>query len=71
MGGSQQMEQTYLATHGNSSRNTTVQVDGMMINGVMNDGQIQAYTDNALVQEATTRPAVSPLKCRRAACVST
>jgi hypothetical protein len=24
-----------------------------MINGVMNDGQIQAYTDNALVQEAT------------------
>jgi Carboxypeptidase regulatory-like domain len=53
VGGSQQMEQTYLATHGNSSRNTTVQVDGMMINGVMNDGQIQAYTDNALVQEAT------------------
>jgi succinate dehydrogenase/fumarate reductase-like Fe-S protein len=34
VGGSQQMEQTYLATHGNSSRNTTVQVDGMMINGV-------------------------------------
>ena len=42
-----------MATHGNSSRNTTVQVDGMMINGVMNDGQVQAYTDNALVQEAT------------------
>ena len=53
VGGSQQMEQTYLAAHGNSSRNTTVQFDGMMINGTMSDGQIQSYTDNALVQEAT------------------
>ena len=65
VGGSQQMEQTYLAAHGNSSRNTTVQFDGMMINGTMSDGQIQSYTDNALVQEATYQTSGSPRMCRR------
>ncbi len=53
VGGSQQIEQTYLISHGNPSSRDTYLLDGMMINTMQNDGQIQIYIDNALMQEVT------------------
>ena len=53
VGGSQQIEQTYMITHGNPAGRDTYQLDGMMINTTQADGQIQIYVDNALVQEVT------------------
>src|SRR3989442_3882346 len=53
VGGSQQIEQTYMISHGNPSSRDTYLLDGMMINTMQNDGQIQIYIDNALMQEVT------------------
>ena len=53
VGGSQGMEQTYMRTHGADDRHTTIQVDGMMVNSSMGDGNIQAYNDDALAQEVS------------------
>jgi hypothetical protein len=53
VGGSQGMEQTYMRTHGADDRHTTVQVDGMMVNSSMGDGNIQAYNDDALASEVS------------------
>ncbi len=53
VGGSQQIEQTYLISHGNPSSRDTYLLDGMMVNTTQNDGQIQIYIDNALMQEVT------------------
>src|SRR5712691_4424673 len=53
VGGSQGMEQTYMRTHGADDRHTTVQVDGMMVNSSMGDGNIQAYNDDALAAEVS------------------
>src|SRR2546425_10316842 len=52
-GGSQQIEQTYMISHGNPSSRDTYLLDGMMVNTMQNDGQIQIYIDNALMQEVT------------------
>src|SRR6266478_1169785 len=51
--GSQQIEQTYLISHGNPSARDTYLLDGMMVNTMQSDGQIQIYIDNALMQEVT------------------
>ena len=51
--GSQQTEQTYMAAHGNPSGRDIYMLDGMLINVTQNDGQIQFYVDNALIQEMT------------------
>src|SRR5262245_41767280 len=53
VGGSQQTEQTYMATHGNSSLHTTLLLDGMPAQTNLSDGQVQNYIDNALIAEAT------------------
>ncbi|HYL93596.1 MAG TPA: TonB-dependent receptor [Alphaproteobacteria bacterium] len=53
VGGMQQIEQTYVFTHGNPSARDTYLFDGMMINTTQADGQIQIYVDNALIQEVT------------------
>jgi len=53
VGGSQQIEQTYMISHGNPSSRDTYLLDGMMINTTQADGQIQIYVDNALMQEVT------------------
>src|SRR5499427_6739845 len=53
VGGSQQIEQTYLISHGNPSARDTYLLDGMMVNTMQADGQIQIYIDNALMQEVT------------------
>ncbi len=53
IGGSQQIEQNYLSTHGNSAVHSTYLLDGMKINTTLVDGQVQNYVDNSMVQEVT------------------
>ena len=51
VGGSQGMQQTYFSVHGLSARNTTVQVDGMMMNSTRSDNQVNPYFNDAMSQE--------------------
>jgi len=53
VGGSQGMQQTYFATHGLNARNTTVQVDGMMMNSTRGDNAINPYFNDAMNQEVS------------------
>lgn len=53
VGGSMQVQQTYLTSHGNDTWHTIWNLDGILINVTQNDGQIQAYVDNAIIQETT------------------
>jgi len=55
VGGSQQMEQTYIIGHGpgNQSYATTVLLDGMFANSNYLDGLIQNYIDDQIIQETT------------------
>ncbi len=53
VGGSQQMEQTYIVAHGLNANHTTVLLDGMNVNSNYVDGTIQNYVDNAIIQQAT------------------
>jgi hypothetical protein len=50
-GGARGMQQTYMSTHGQSSANNTVMVDGMMVNGLQSDGAVQSYFNDAMSQE--------------------
>src|SRR5262245_1542965 len=49
--GARGMQQTYMSTHGQSAANNTVMVDGMMVNGLMADGAVQSYFNDAMNQE--------------------
>ena len=51
VGGNQQMEQIYMTVNGSRQTDTTVQVDGMNLNSLMNDGQVQAYFSDAAIAE--------------------
>src|SRR5262245_17644634 len=51
--GNQQMEQIYMTTHGSRQTDTTVQVDGMNMNSLMNGGQVQAYFSDAANAEVS------------------
>ena len=53
VGGSQGMQQTYFASHGMTARNTTVQVDGMMMNSTRGDNQVNPYFNDAMNQEVS------------------
>lgn len=53
VGGNQQMEQIYMRVHGSRQTDTTVQVDGMQLNSLMNDGQVQAYYSDAASAEVS------------------
>jgi len=53
VGGNQQIEQIYMVTHGSRLTDTTLQVDGMQINSLMSDGQVQAYFSDAANAEVT------------------
>jgi hypothetical protein len=53
VGGNQQMEQIYMTVHGSRQTDTTVQVDGMSLNSLMNDGQVQAYFSDAANAEVS------------------
>jgi hypothetical protein len=50
-GGARAMQQTYMSTHGMSTSNTTVLVDGQMVNGLQGDGAIQSYFNDAMNAE--------------------
>jgi hypothetical protein len=53
IGGSQQVEQNYIAVHGNTSTQDQYVLDGLLVNTTYADGQIQNYIDNAAIQEST------------------
>ena len=56
-GGARAMQQTYMSTHGMTAANTTVLVDGMMVNGLQGDGAIQSYFNDAMNQEVSYQTA--------------
>ena len=51
VGGSQAMQQTYFTVHGCGAAQTSVMMDGMIINGLQGDGAIQSYLNDAGNQE--------------------
>jgi hypothetical protein len=51
VGGSQAGQQTYMTVHGSTSSQTVASVDGMMINGTMAEGGVQAYFNDQAYQE--------------------
>jgi hypothetical protein len=53
VGGNQQMEQIYMVTHGARLTDVTVQVDGMSLNSLLSDNQVQAYFSDAANAEVT------------------
>ena len=52
-GGARAMQQTYMSTHGMTSANNTVMVDGMIVNGLQGDGAVQSYYNDAMNQEVS------------------
>jgi hypothetical protein len=52
-GGARAMQQTYMSTHGMTSSNNTVMVDGMIVNGLQSDGSVQSYFNDAMNQEVS------------------
>ena len=52
VGGSRAMQQTYFAVRGTGAAQTVVMVDGLMTNGLMGDGAVNAYHNEAMIQEA-------------------
>jgi len=56
-GGARAMQQTYMSTHGMSTANTTVLVDGQMTNGLQGDGAIQSYYNDAMNSEVSYQTA--------------
>ncbi|HEV3216351.1 MAG TPA: TonB-dependent receptor [Vicinamibacterales bacterium] len=60
VGGSQGMEQAYMRTHGADDRHTSMQVDGMIVNSSMGDGNIQAYNDDALAEQVVFQTSARP-----------
>src|SRR5947209_6731463 len=51
VGGSQAMQQTYFSVHGAGAAQTSVLMDGMIVNGLQGDGAIQSYGNDAGNQE--------------------
>src|SRR5499427_3759961 len=47
VGGSQAMQQTYFTVHGSGAAQTSVLLDGMIINGLQGDGAVQSYMNDA------------------------
>src|ERR1700733_12633481 len=50
-GGSKAMQQTYMSAHGAGASQTTVQVDGLLVNGIDVDGAVQSYFNSSMSQE--------------------
>jgi hypothetical protein len=53
VGGNQQVEQIYMTVNGSRQTDVTLQVDGLKLNSIMGDGQIQAYYSDAAQAEIT------------------
>jgi hypothetical protein len=56
-GGARAMQQTYMTTHGMTTANTTVLVDGLMVNGLQADGAVQSYFNDAMNSEMSYQTA--------------
>jgi hypothetical protein len=52
-GGARAMQQPYRSTHGMTTANNTVMVDGMVVNGLQSDGGVQSYFNDAMNQEVS------------------
>lgn len=57
VGGSRAMQQTYFAVRGGGAAQTVVMVDGLITNGLMGDGAVQAYHNESMIQEAVYQTA--------------
>src|SRR3954454_25019691 len=57
VGGSRAMQQTYFAVHGGGASGTMVTVDGLITNGTMGDGSVQAYHNEAMIQQSVYQTA--------------
>lgn len=57
VGGSRAMQQTYFAVRGSGGAQTMVTVDGLITNGLMGDGAVQAYHNEAMFQETVYQTA--------------
>jgi hypothetical protein len=57
VGGSRAMQQAYFAVHGVGAAGTIVTVDGLITNGLMANGGVQAYHNEAMIQEAVYQTA--------------
>ena len=55
VGGSVQMQQTYFSVHGTGANGTSMLMDGMIINGLMLDGAVQTYMNDATAAEMVYR----------------
>jgi hypothetical protein len=53
VGGTANMQQSYISAHGLTASNNTVQVDGMNMNSTRGDNQVQAYYNDMMSQEVT------------------
>src|SRR6476469_6867131 len=51
VGGTAGMQQTYMAVHGSDRRDNSIQVDGMVVNGIEGDGAIQNYFNQGMFEE--------------------
>jgi hypothetical protein len=60
--GSQQIQQTYIHTHGNPLEHNVYLLDSMLVNTTQGDGQIQTYIENELIQEATYSTVSNPVE---------
>src|SRR6201986_844624 len=45
------MQQTYMSAHGAGASQTTVQVDGLLVNGIDVDGAVQSYFNSSMSEE--------------------
>ncbi len=52
-GGARGMQQTYMTVRGMTTANTTMLVDGMLVNGLQADGAVQSYFNDAMNQEVS------------------
>ena len=48
VGGSVQMQQTYFSVHGSGNTGTSMTIDGMIVNGLMTDGAVLTYMNDAI-----------------------
>lgn len=51
VGGAAGSQQRYLAVHGSHRRDNTIQIDGMIVNGIEGDGAIQNYFNQGMFEE--------------------
>jgi hypothetical protein len=57
VGGSRAMQQTYFAVHGVGAAGSVVTVDGLITAGIMGDGAVMGYHNEAMIQEAVYQTA--------------